>query len=123
MTLQTEAQVTQGLLGMTLYVIETGPARSDQTRAVLPEHIAHQIQLERDGILFAAGPLFDEGSDVPSKGLIVIRAASFEDARRIADSDPFHAKGIRTYTLRKWVMNEGAFDVTLRLSDQSLGFR
>jgi len=120
---RTEAAVTAGLRGLELYAIETSPARSDRTRAVLPEHIQHQIDLERRGILFSAGPLFEEGSDVPVAGLIVIRAKDFDEARKIADSDPFHAKGIRSYTLRKWIVNEGSFQQTIRLSDQSVEFR
>ena len=118
-----EADITKGLLGLELYVIETGPARSERTLAVLPDHIEHQIRLEKEGILFAAGPLFPEGADVPSKGMIVIRAESFADAKRIADSDPFHAQGIRTYTIRRWVVNEGSMTARICLSDQSVVFR
>lgn len=120
---RTEADITQGLLGLELYVIETGPARSERTREILPAHIAHQIDLEKRGILFSAGPVFEEGSDVPSKGMIVIRAKSFEEARQIADSDPFHASGIRTYTIRKWIVNEGAMSVSVSFSDQRMTLR
>lgn len=119
---KTESQVTSGLLGLELYVIETSPARSDRTRAVLPDHIAHQIRLERDGILFAAGPVFTETTDIPTAGMIVIRASNFDEARRIADSDPFHVKGIRTYTIRKWIVNEGAMNAKIFLSNQSVEF-
>ncbi|OWU83146.1 hypothetical protein ATO6_20065 [Oceanicola sp. 22II-s10i] len=119
---RTEAEVTAGLRSLELYAIETSPARSDRTRAVLPDHIRHQIELEQRGILFSAGPLFEEGSDIPVAGLIVIRAQDFEEARAIADSDPFHAQGIRSYTIRKWVVNEGSFQQTIRLSNQSVVF-
>ena len=120
--LETEKQVTNGLLGLELYIIETSPARSERTRAVLPEHIAHQIRLEREGTLFAAGPVFAKGDDTPTAGMIVIRASGFDEAKRIADSDPFHAKGIRTYTIRKWIVNEGAMNVKISLSDQRVEF-
>lgn len=120
--LESETQVTSGLLGLELYIIETSPARSERTRDVLPEHIAHQIRLEREGILFCAGPVFAEGNDIPTAGMIVIRASNFDEAKRIADSDPFHAKGIREYTIRKWILNEGAMNSKIYLSDQRVEF-
>lgn len=118
-----EAEFLKGLLALELYVIETGPAVSERTRAVLADHIAHQIELERQGILFAAGPLYGEGEELPSKGMVVIRAKDFDDAKRIADSDPFHQQGIRSYSVRKWIVNEGSQDVTVRFSDQSVVIR
>ncbi|PCH98687.1 MAG: hypothetical protein COB84_01520 [Rhodobacteraceae bacterium] len=120
---KTETEITQQLLGLELYVIETSPARSEYTQAVLPEHIEHQIRLEREGILFASGPIYSDESTVPSAGMIVVCAASLKDAKRIADSDPFHIKGIRTYTIRKWIINEGSMDFKILLSDQRIKFK
>jgi hypothetical protein len=52
--------------------------------------------------------------------MIVLRAASYEAARALADEDPLHAEGVRHYTIRRWRMNEGAMSFTLRFSDQSV---
>ena len=110
-----------GTLGKTLYVIHTAPRAGvspDQLAAVLPSHLEHQVRIERDGILFAAGPMQTE--DGGRRGLIIIRAGSFAEAREIADSDPFHAQGLREYTLERWSMNEGGFSVRISYSDQKM---
>lgn len=107
------------MLRKTLYVITTTPARGPGMQAVLPEHLAYQVALERDGVLFGAGPLFAEGSDVPHGGMIIVRARDEAEARAIADADPFHARGLRRYTVNRWLLNEGTMTVTIRYSDQS----
>jgi uncharacterized protein YciI len=52
-------------------------------------------------------------------GLIIIRAGSAEEAKRIADSDPMHASGVRTYTLYQWSLNEGRLNISIDFSDRS----
>lgn len=47
-------------------------------------------------------------------------AESFEEARGIADTDPFHAQGLRNYTVERWTVNEGSYTVRLTYSDQRL---
>ena len=109
------------MLGKTFFAIVTQPARGttpEQLRAVLPAHLDHQVKLEKEGILFAAGPL--DAEDGSRRGLIVIRADSFDEARRIADTDPFHAQGLRNYSVEQWTVNEGSYTVRLTYSDQRL---
>ncbi len=109
------------MLGKTFFAILTEAAPDttpEQLRATLPAHLDHQVALEKEGVLFAAGPL--DAEDGSRRGLIVIRADSFEDARRIADTDPFHAQGLRTYTVEQWTVNEGSYTVRLTYSDQRL---
>lgn len=110
--------LTRNFLGRQFYVIHTVPnAPREAIERMLPEHLAHQVRLEQDGIMFAAGPMAnDDGS--PAGGLIVIRAKDFAEARRIADSDPFHKAGLRTYTLRRWTVNEGSYGLRVTYSDQ-----
>ena len=113
-------------LRMTLYVIETTavPERASDMGNFMQDHLAHQIDLERRGIMFGAGPLYTEGSEggPPMAGLIIIRAASFEEAKAIADADPMHSNGLRTYTLRRWSLNEGTVSLRVNFSDQSMSF-
>lgn len=113
-------------LGMTLYVIETTgvPERAAEAGNFMADHLAHQDNLERQGIMFGAGSLRAEGvtGGPPTQGLIIIRAESFEDAKRIADADPMHANGLRTYTVRQWRLNEGTFNIRVNFSDQSVIF-
>ena len=77
--------------------------------------------LEREGIMFAAGPLFEaEDAGLGERpGLIAIRADSLEEATAIADADPMHTSGTRTYTIRGWRINEGSINVTIKLSGQN----
>ena len=37
-------------------------------------------------------------------------------ARALADADPMHARGARTYTLRRWLVNEGSLNLSVGLS-------
>jgi uncharacterized protein YciI len=113
-------QLTEKMLGRQLYVVHTVPnAPREALDRLLPEHLEHQIRLEKAGIMFAAGPMQNEDG-APAGGLIVIRAKDFAAARAIADSDPFHKAGLRTYTLRRWTVNEGSYGVRVNYSDQSV---
>ena len=106
---------------MELYVYETTIAAPPKEVAKhLMAHLDYQVQLEQTGIMFAAGPLQEAGSDskFPRQGMVIIRAASFEEAEAIADADPMHKAGVRTYKLRRWTLNEGGFDLSVRFSGQ-----
>ena len=83
-----------------------GPTRVMQQVEV---HLQHLYRLEREGLLYAAGPFSDcnSDSDFPGGGIIILRAKNMEHAKQIADSDPFHVTGCRTYQLYPWVNNEG----------------
>jgi uncharacterized protein len=106
-----------------LWVILTrGVADQEKIRAVVPDHLRHQVTLEKQGVLFGAGPLTDEAGNHTGTGLIIIRAANATEARRIADSDPMHAAGVRTYELCQWSMNEGRLQVSFDISDASVRF-
>jgi hypothetical protein len=56
---------------------------------------------------------------VTAFGLILYRASGGAEARALADADPMHASGVRTYELYRWSMNEGRIIVTLDCSDRS----
>ncbi len=49
-------------------------------------------------------------------GMIVYRAESMEAARALAEADPMHSAGARSYTLRKWLVNEGSLTLSVGLS-------
>ncbi len=105
-----------------LYAVLTTPVVDrEQIAAALPDHLEYQVSLEQRGIMFAAGPLFDEDDAPPRAGLIIIRAKSFAEAEEIAKADPMHARGLRSYTLDKWKINEGGF--TLKVEFESLTVR
>lgn len=115
------AERVSGFLNMELYVYETRVADAPELVVEnLDAHLDYQVMLQEQGIMFGAGPLQEEGapSFPPVAGMIIVRASSFDEARAIADADPMHSSGARTYTLRKWTLNEGSLDVTLKLSGQ-----
>lgn len=117
---QTPDQLTATMLRKELYVVTTTPARSPEIQKQLSAHLDYQISLEKEGKMFGAGPLYDEGEKIPTGGMIVIRASNFEEARKIADADPLHQQCLRKYTIRKWLLNEGSMTFTVRYSDQSV---
>ena len=112
--------LTDKFLGKEMYLVITRPVRSPEIAKRLADHLAHQIDLEKRGILFAAGPLYPRDSNIPEAGMFVLRANSFEEAEAIASTDPLHQAGLRTFTVQKWRINEGSFTVTLNYSDQSM---
>lgn len=108
----------RGALALELYCVHSTPAADPDTlKAVLPDHLAYQAQLEADGALVLAGPMSDESGDLmEGMGMIVYRAESLEAARALADADPMHKAGARTYVLRRWMVNEGNLTLNVRLS-------
>jgi uncharacterized protein YciI len=111
---------TKDMLQKDLYVIFTRAiAPREEIMKMLPQHLERQVELEKQGILFAAGPMEPEDSDKPRTGMIIVRADSFEHANEIAMADPFHAAGLREFEVWNWSMNEGSFTVTINYSDKS----
>ena len=114
-----QAAQARGSLALELFVIESTPITPEKLAETLPAHLAYQAEQENSGTLAFAGPLSDEsGEQMNGSGLIIYRADSMEAARAIADADPMHANGVRNYTLRKWMINEGSLQLDLKLSAQ-----
>lgn len=107
------------MLKKQLWVILTkAVAPPEEVKRHLKAHLEHQIALEKAGIMYGAGPATKPGETAAAFDLIIIRAKDETDARRIADSDPMHASGVRKYELYAWSLNEGHINVTLNFSDQ-----
>ena len=109
---------SRGALALELYAAMSTPAKEPQdVKASLPDHLAYQAALERSGALAFAGPMSDEtGVHMQGMGLIIYRAESLDAARALADDDPMHESGARTYVLRRWMINEGSLTVSVGLS-------
>ncbi|MEO1653467.1 MAG: YciI family protein, partial [Bacteroidota bacterium] len=87
---------------------------------VLPDHMDFVHKIEREKTMVMGGQTTNEGADdAGGYGMIVIRANSFAEARKIADQDPMHKTGVRKYTLFKWNINEGFLNIKYKLSDQT----
>ncbi len=116
----------EGMLAKLVYVVFTQGVAADKVpkdvdrAAAGKQHIEYQKMLEKQGIMFAAGPL--SASGIPAQGMIMIRAKDEAAARAIADADPMHKLGLRTYTLGRWQINEGTVSVRVNFSNGSYEF-
>lgn len=114
-------QASGAMLQKQLYAIFTVPTGGiEPILAQLEEHLAFQIQLERDGIMYAAGPMWsDDEREWHGDGMVVVRAGSRAEAVAIAERDPMHRSGARRFTVRPWMINEGTMTVRLDMSSQT----
>lgn len=112
----------RGALALELFVVNSTPTGAPEAvRAALPDHLAYQRQLEASGVLAFAGPVSDEtGENMLGAGMILYRAASMDEARAFADADPMHIAGARSYTLRRWLINEGSLSLNVGLSTKTV---
>lgn len=78
--------------------------------AVRKDHLKWQFKGEAEGKLFGAGPLFEiDGDQPPKEGMYFLVCDDASEARAHADSDPFHARGLREYRLLRWRLNESSY--------------
>jgi uncharacterized protein YciI len=111
----------EGFLAKQLYVVFTTPTGGmEAVMANLQEHLAFQVDLEKQGVMFAAGPHWtDDETEWKGDGMVVIRARSLAEASEIAARDPMHKAGARKFTVRPWFVNEGTVTVRLNFSKKS----
>ncbi len=113
---------SRGALALELYVATSIPAKApEDVKAALPAHLAYQATLEAKSALAFAGPMSDEsGEYMQGMGLIIYRADSLEAAHALAKADPMHQSGARSYTMRRWMINEGSVSLTVGLSTKTV---
>ena len=113
---------SRGALALELYVALSTPAKApEDVKSALPDHLAYQAQLEAQGKLAFAGPMSDEsGEQMQGMGMIIYRADSLEAARALAEADPMHKSGARSFTLRRWMINEGSMNLSVGLSTKTV---
>lgn len=113
-----DTAAARGALALEVFIVETTPTGDPEAvKATLADHLAYQRQMEEEGRLVLAGPVSDpSGDEMQGQGMIVYRAASMDEARALAEADPMHARGARSFTLRKWLINEGSLTINVGLS-------
>lgn len=111
-------QASKGMLQMQLFVVFTSPTNGlGPVMENIEGHLKFQVQLEQDGIMVGAGPFWaDDEHTWNGEGMVIIRAQSLAHAKEIADRDPMHASGARSYKIRPWLLNEGRLTVTVDFS-------
>jgi uncharacterized protein YciI len=115
------AELTQKMLRKKLYVVLSKPlVAPEKLKSLLPAHLEYMIGLEKRGVIFASGPLADNAGPPSGHGLTVLRASSAQEARAIAEGDPFFVNKLRTFELKEWTIMEGTLGVRVNLSDQSI---
>ena len=110
---------SRGMLQKQLYVVFTTPANGMvPVMANIEAHLKFQIELEQKGIMFGAGPFWtDDEKQWLGEGMVIIRAGSLDEAKKIAATDPMHASGARTFRVRPWLLNEGTVTIKVSYSD------
>jgi uncharacterized protein YciI len=88
-------EASKEMLQKQLYAIFTRPVDGwAPVFANIEEHLKFQVGLEREGVMFAAGPMWtDDEQSWEGEGLVIVRAAAPE-AIAIAERDPMH-KAVR----------------------------
>jgi uncharacterized protein len=115
------AELTRKMLRKKLYVLISKPlVAPDQLKPFLSAHLEYMIGLEKRGLVFASGPLSDGDGPPSGHGLTVLRAANADEARALAESDPFFVNGLRNFELKEWTVMEGTLSLRVNLSDQSI---
>jgi uncharacterized protein YciI len=114
-------EASRGMLQKQLYAIFTSPTEGmGPVMENIEDHLKYQVSLEEQGIMFGAGPFWtDDEARWEGEGMVIVRAASIDEARRIAEADPMHKSGARSFTVRPWLLNEGSVTVKIRYSDGS----
>ena len=117
-TKQDVLNASSEMLNKDLYVIFTKPTNGmEPVMENLDEHLKFQVSLEKKGIMFGAGPFWEENEiDWNGEGMVIIRANSINHAKEIANSDPMHSSGARSFIVRPWLLNEGNIEVSLDYS-------
>ena len=115
------AELTQKMWRRKFYAVLSQPSPTpEKLRSLLPEHLEYMISLEKRGLLFASGPLSDGKGPPTGAGLTVLRVTGFDEARALADADPYVRNGLRTYELKEWTIMEGTLGLRVNLSDLSI---
>jgi uncharacterized protein len=117
------ADLTRRMLRKKLYVLLSKPVvEPEKLKPFLLAHLEYMVGLEKRGLVFASGPLADGDSAGPpsGQGLTVLRAASAQEARALAERDPFFVNGLRTFELKEWTIMEGSLGLRVNLSDQTI---
>ncbi len=71
----------------------------EKSQLFRPQHLEFLVETEKAGRIFARGRFTDNAG-----GLVIYIASSYEEARGIAEKDPYLACGARELELHEWDM-------------------
>lgn len=70
---------------------------AEKNQEYRPQHLEYLAQLENQGKVIAKGPFLDGAG-----GLVIYQAESLEEAKELAEKDPFVVLGARRLELHEW---------------------
>ncbi|HEX5107682.1 MAG TPA: YciI family protein [Vicinamibacterales bacterium] len=108
---QTPARIVSpnGTEMSTYYIVllRRGPkwtsAVTPETSAVSKAHMDNIERLTQSGQMLVAGPFLDQTGDRALAGMFILRAASADAAKSLADSDPAVKAGRFVYEILPWL--------------------
>ena len=114
-------EASRGMLQWQVYVITTTPMNGlGPVMEHIGPHLAYQQRMEEEGVYLAAGPHWEDDEETwKGDGMIVVRASNLAEARRIAENDPMHQSGARTFTVRPWLINEGSITIKVNFASRN----
>lgn len=84
----------------TRYVILLSHTGKPMTESIIRAHVKHLKRLEDVGRLVLCGPFKGYQG-----GMVIVRADSYEAAKKIAEADPFIREGVESFELRTWELS------------------
>ena len=93
----------------------TAAGDADAIAAVMDEHHRYMAAVDRAGKILASGPFQDTGGG--PAGMIIFATPTIAEAQKLMDGEPLTARGLRTYDLRPWRVNEGTLRTAPGLAD------
>lgn len=88
------------------FLVETRlrEGQAEALTATLPAHLEFLRHQFAEGRLLFGGPLVTSDLHNTGNGVYALHADTLDAAQAIADADPLHRDGIRTATLRRWML-------------------
>ena len=97
-------------------------ASIEEIENAVPDHKRWAADAEAAGHFLAAGPFLDDQYRYTGSGMLIVRARTHAEADALVAADPMHARGLRTYRLVPWQLNEGRLPMQLRFSTGTFSF-
>lgn len=72
---------------------------AEKNQEFRPQHLEYLEELEKQGKVNSKGPFVDGAG-----GLVIYSADSLEEAKELAENDPYVVKGARRLELHEWKM-------------------
>ncbi len=110
-----------GMIAQSYFVMFRNNVNPSKIEAVMLDHYRWIIGLEKQGVVFASGPLFKEDDKI-GIGMTIFRVPDRETAAALAAQDPFVKAGAAEYDIQRWQINEGRVTVSIDFSDQTCKF-